>query len=152
VEIDALAVLRPDLLDQIARAAVAPYFDPTLESRFKAATKVPAGIDTWFHNLIEYKTVTKAIRLAHGPARKAVAALNKTADDGVSAVRKAVKAAKDQPNLPPVEVQPEVKAAEPDNAIFDSNDDFVAATLRLQAIRALSPDLDDGDDAEEGAV
>ncbi|HYK35308.1 hypothetical protein [Alloacidobacterium sp.] len=28
VEIDALAALRPDLLDQIARAAVAPYFDP----------------------------------------------------------------------------------------------------------------------------
>ncbi len=31
VEVDALAALRPDILDQIARAAVAPYFDPTFE-------------------------------------------------------------------------------------------------------------------------
>jgi hypothetical protein len=36
-EIDALAALRPDLLDRIARDAMAPFFDPTLEERLEAA-------------------------------------------------------------------------------------------------------------------
>jgi hypothetical protein len=36
-EIDALAALRPDLLRQIARDAIVPYFDRTLERRVSAA-------------------------------------------------------------------------------------------------------------------
>jgi hypothetical protein len=151
VEIDALAVLRPDLLDRIARAAVAPYFDPTLESRFNAAAKLPAGTERWFRKLSEYSTATTAIRSAYGPARDAVAALNRAATDSIDAVRKAVEAAENKPDLPLIEVRPETKAGEPDVAIFDSNDDFVAATLKLKAIKALAPEDDDGigeEDAE----
>jgi hypothetical protein len=36
-EIDALATLRPDLLRQIARDAIAPFFDSTLEDRVRDA-------------------------------------------------------------------------------------------------------------------
>jgi hypothetical protein len=36
-EIDALASLHPDLLEEIARDAIAPFFDPTLERRVGAA-------------------------------------------------------------------------------------------------------------------
>jgi hypothetical protein len=36
-EIDALASLHPDLLDEIARNATAPFFDPTLEHRVRVA-------------------------------------------------------------------------------------------------------------------
>jgi hypothetical protein len=36
-EIDALATLRPDLLRQIARDAIAPFFDSSLEDRFRDA-------------------------------------------------------------------------------------------------------------------
>lgn len=44
VEIDALAALRPDTLDQIARSSVLPYFDRTLDSRFAAVTKLPGTL------------------------------------------------------------------------------------------------------------
>jgi hypothetical protein len=150
VEIDALAVLQPNLLDRIARAAVAPYFDPTLEPRFTAAAKLPAGTDAWFREQLEYKTATKAIREAHGAARKAAAALNKATGQAVAALRKAVEVAGDKPDLPLVEIHPEIKEAEPDDVVFDSRVDFVAATLRLKAIKALAPDPDD-DDGEGGA-
>jgi hypothetical protein len=36
-EIDALASLHPDLLEEIARDAIAPFFDPTLDQRVRAA-------------------------------------------------------------------------------------------------------------------
>jgi hypothetical protein len=36
-EIDALAALRPELLDRLARAAIAPYYDTTLKSRAYSA-------------------------------------------------------------------------------------------------------------------
>jgi hypothetical protein len=36
-EIDALASLHPDLLEEIARDAIAPFFDPTLQQRVRAA-------------------------------------------------------------------------------------------------------------------
>jgi hypothetical protein len=39
-EIDALATLRPELLEQIARNAAEPYFDPTLKDRAQDAEQV----------------------------------------------------------------------------------------------------------------
>jgi hypothetical protein len=146
VEIDALAALRPDLLDRIARAAVAPYFDPTLESRFKEAAELPADAAAWFCELPEYEAAIAAIRSAYGPASKAVAALKATADAAIEALRQAVEKAEDRPALPPVEVRPEIAADEPEDAVLDSGD-FIVATRRLQAIKALAPDADDDNDA-----
>jgi hypothetical protein len=147
VEIDALAALRPDILDQIARSSVLPYFDRTLDSRFAAVTKLPRTLRSWFRRQPAYKTAVQSIRSAHGPTRKAVAAMNEASRTAVVALRKAIEAAEDKPDLLPVEVRPKIAVAEPDDAVFDSSDDFVTATRRLQATKALAPDpADETDD------
>jgi hypothetical protein len=150
VEIDALAALRPDILDQIARAAVVPYFDSTLDTRFAEATKLPASLQSWFRRQPAYKAAVRSIRSAHGPTGKAIAAVNEASRMAISALRKAVETAEDKPDLMPVEVRPTFIGAEPEDAVFDSCDDFVTATRRLQAIKALSPDPEDATDEGEG--
>ena len=51
-EIDALATLRPEVLERIARAALDPFFDPTLEAR--ALEAVVAYSDEQTARLHEY--------------------------------------------------------------------------------------------------
>lgn len=73
--------------------------------------------------------------------------MNEASRTAVVALRKAIEAAEDKPDLLPVEVRPKIAVAEPDDAVFDSSDDFVTATRRLQAIKALAPDpADETDD------
>ncbi len=112
VEIDALAALRPDILDRIARAAIKPYFDSMLVSRFAAATKLPPHLQSWFQRQPSYKSAVKAIRSAYEPAEKAAACLNQVSAEAIEALRKAVAAAKDRPKLPPVKIKPKITAAE----------------------------------------
>lgn len=147
VEIDALAVLRPELLDQIARQAVAPYFDPTLDDRFDDAMALPDELRSWVHRQPEHKALIRAIHAAHSPAQQAIEALNQAATDGFAELRAAVEAAEDKPELPPIEIAAEITTPERMESVFDSADDFVTATRKLQAIKALAPD-DDGDVGE----
>ena len=65
-------------------------------------------------------------------------------------MRKAVAEADDKPDLESVEITAKLEAPEPADAVFDSSDDFVTATLKLKAIKALN--RDDSDDAEGGAA
>jgi hypothetical protein len=143
VEIDALAALRPDLLDRIARDAVAPYFDPTLERRFNEANTPPDA--EWLDNLPTYREAEKTIAEAHSEAQKAIDTLNTKATEAHDAVRKAIDDAEDKPDLPPVEIKPEVPE-EPDGAVFDSRDTFVDATRKLQRIKREYMGDDDTDD------
>jgi hypothetical protein len=143
VEIDALAALQPDVLDQIAREAVAPYWDPTLDQRFEKATALSSEVDRWFRTLPEFRAAEKAIRAAHMPARKAVGKLNRAAAMQIQTMRKVVRDAADRSVLEPIKVQPEIEAPETAEPIFDSSEDFVAASLRLKRSKALAPDDDD---------
>jgi DNA topoisomerase VI subunit B len=143
VEIDALAALRPELLDQIAREAVAPYFDHTLDARFAKATALPDGVRSWVRRLPAHKSLIRAIHAAHGPTRQAIETLNKATIDAVSELRTALEAADDKPEVPSVAITAEITTPERTDSVFDSADDFVAATRKLQAIKALAPDEDD---------
>jgi hypothetical protein len=135
VEIDALAALRPDLLDQIARAAVAPYFDATLQQRFDEATALPDELERWLKRQPSYKAAQRAIRTARQQADRANAALIQAVADSTAAVRQAVAEADDKPELSAVEIEPEIDAAEPDDAVFDSIDSFTDATRKLQRMK-----------------
>jgi hypothetical protein len=150
VEIDALAALRPDILNRIARAAVAPYFDRTLNSRFAKATKLPSSLQSWYRRHPAYKAAVGSIRSVYEPSGKAVVAMNEASRRATAALRKALEEAEDKPALLPIQVRPKITAAEPDDAVFDSSDDFVTATRRLQAIKALSDDPEEGTDEVEG--
>jgi hypothetical protein len=143
VEIDALAALRPELLDRIVRAAVAPYFDPTLNDRFAAATALPDGVRSWARRLPAHKSLIRAIHAAHSPARQAIETLNKAMLGAVSELRTALEAADDKPEVPSVAIAAEITAPERAESVFDSADDFVTATRKLQAIKALAPYDDD---------
>jgi hypothetical protein len=135
VEIDALAALQPELFDQIARDAVAPYCDFTLERRFAEATALPDDLTAWLRSLPAYRAAQRAARTAHRRAREAVASLNKVVTEAADAVRTAIADADDKPDLPSVEIAPDLPP-EPDNgAVFDSYDDFVTATRKLQRIK-----------------
>jgi hypothetical protein len=150
VEIDALAALRPELLDRITRDALRPYFDPTLEDRYDAALALPDEVHSWFEGLAAHEVLIRSLEQAYPAAEKAVATLNKAAAEGVAALRKAVGEAKDAPDLKPVEISAEVAADEPADAVFDSANDFIIATRKLQAIKALAPP-DEDDDSNDAA-
>jgi hypothetical protein len=147
VEIDALAALRPEVLDRIARAAVAPYFDATLDARFAAASVLPGDLTAWLRDLPAYRDAEQAIAEAHAEAQKAIAALNAKAARHTAGVRTAIDDAEDRPALPPVEiiakVGPEPEAA---RTVFDSRDSFIDATRKLQRIKweYMTGDDDDG--------
>jgi hypothetical protein len=144
VEIDALAALRPDLLDRIARDAVAPYFDATLERRFNEANTPPDP--EWLHSLPAYADAEKAIAEAHAEAQKAIDALNTKATEAHDAVCTAIENAEDKPELPPVEIKPEVPEEPEVGTVFDSRDTFIDATRKLQRIKREYMGDDDTDD------
>jgi hypothetical protein len=121
------------LLGQIARDAVLPYFDATLERRFDEANTPPDN--EWVRSLPAYDAAEQAIADAHTEARKAIGTLNTKAAEAHDAVRKAIDDADDAPDLPPVEIKPEV-APEPDSGtVFNSRDTFIDATRKLQRIK-----------------
>jgi DNA topoisomerase VI subunit B len=160
VEIDALAALQPATLAEIARNALAPYFDFTLPQRFaraERAAEVPtADLAAWLERQPAYQAAQQSITVAHAEAqalvdvlnRKAadfnrsvaafnsgpVAAFNAVVADNIDAVRKAFDEATDKPDLPPVEIAPDF-APETDDAVFDSRDPFIDATRKLQRIK-----------------
>jgi hypothetical protein len=152
VEIDALAALRPEVLDQIVRNAIAPYYDPTLDDRFAVAIKQPDEIQAWFCDLPEFKATMRTARSAFRAVRPAIERLNKLSAEAAETLRKKVEAVEDKPEPPPVTIRPEIATAEPDDAVFDSRDDFATATRRLQEIKALATDDTDDGDADEGAL
>jgi hypothetical protein len=149
VEIDAIAALRPEVFDRIARYAVVPFFDPTFEGRFAAAMAMPRELPAWFRGQPAYQAAKTAIGKAHAPAVRAIAALNKATATAAEAMRQVVRQAKDLPGLPEVVVEPDIEASESKDTVFDSFDTFVGATRKLQDIKALSAEDDADDESEE---
>lgn len=135
-EIDALAALNPAELTRIARAAVAPFFDPTLIRR-------TAELRDHARNIAEQ---TLAAHPRYEAARDAISnAMNnlEAAADQLAAVQ--AEAVDDLglddielPDLPEVP-QPEISAEAP-APLFTTDDDYPTATLRLKAHKALDGD------------
>jgi DNA topoisomerase VI subunit B len=149
VEIDALAALRPKVLEQIAWDAVAPFFDPTFERRYTEAVEMPEEHSAWFRNQPAYGKAKTSIGKAHKWAARAIAALNVAMAAALDRMRRVV--GKDAPELPSVTVTPEL-ADEPEEAIFDSRDDFLTATRKLQRLKALEGTSEDTDDDTHGGA
>jgi hypothetical protein len=143
VEIDALAALRPALLAQITRDTLAPYYDATLVERFAAVDTFPPHVGDWLHNLPAHQAATRAIRARHKQMREVAAALNAAVRDGSATVRSAVASAEDRPEVPPVKIAPIVPPEPERDTVFDSREDFVTATRRLQQLKRYSGEEDD---------
>jgi len=148
VEIDALAALRPEVLDQIARNAVAPYFDWTFESRYAEAMEMPEEHLDWFLDQPVYRKAKAFVGKVYKLAVREMAALNAAISSAVDAMRHVVE--NEAPDLSDVVVAPEFGDDEPEEAVFDSSDKFVPATQKLQNLKALSAEDDDDSEDQEG--
>jgi hypothetical protein len=160
-EIDALAALRPEVLEQIARDAVAPFYDTSLSSRFYTAIALPQDSYAWFTGLPAYVSAQDTITRAHGllasvattfnatieTFNAAVETFNATVSEQTMLVRDAVQSAADAPKLNPVTIEPQT--AETPDPLFTTADSFVEATRKLIASKRDFDD-DSGDDAEGG--
>jgi hypothetical protein len=134
-EIDALAALRPDELQRIALEALAPFYDFTLDERAAAVR------DAWFTGAATRLTLhpdraaaEQEIRAAYdnlGKATAALAAAQNAALERLHSIGEVV--------IPPPEVQ--ITAASP-APLFTTKDDFVTATRKLIASRALEDSED----------
>jgi hypothetical protein len=109
-EIDALAALRPDLLEQIARDAVRAFYDQTLTDRIAAANTVPPEATGWFEALPEYTDAVTAITKKHALADAAAEAVNDGKDYQFEMLQEAVRDAADAPKVASIEIEPAITA------------------------------------------
>jgi hypothetical protein len=147
-EIDALLALRPGELERLLHAAIAPFFDPTLNQRFDAANAIPDGAHEWFKSLPAYTDAVEAIGPLHEAALEATEALTDAVEQHVAGVRKAALDSEDTPTLDPIDIKPEI-TVEPSEPLFHSLADFIVATRKLIARRDGSEGGAADDDAEE---
>jgi hypothetical protein len=115
-EIDALAALRPDVMEQIARDAIAPFYDETLAAReAEAATEWLAQEDATLAAHPAYQAALKQVAPLLDAAKRAHAELER---DDIQ-----------PPPIPVVAaVDSEVAAPEP---LFTTDDDYDTATDKL---------------------
>jgi hypothetical protein len=128
-EIDALAALRPEVLRDIARAALAPFYDFGLGERaVRARREWQQKAEAMLREHPDYSAVCEEISVALDDVTAAVDALRAVQQQGVERLRV---------TLPPVEpVEPEITAEAP-VPLFTTDDDFVEATRRLAAYKKL---------------
>jgi hypothetical protein len=129
-EIDALIELAPNDLRRIVREAVRPYFDFTLANRLQAAESA------WFvenETRLEahpgYKNAQRRIAAALKRVQTAVAKLSGEQNGAWRALNEVV-------TPPPPVPQPVIETKPAGPPLFDSKDDFISATRRLQRHRA----------------
>jgi hypothetical protein len=129
-EIDALATLRPDELERIARAAVAPYFDAGLRSRVALAE------GEWRRRV--------RFEVAGQVDEDRLDGLKERAEDGLAMLRSVNAELADMaagveaigpPDLPEADMDAlgEAQAEHRDAVLIDTDMDFTEATERLQA-------------------
>jgi hypothetical protein len=123
-EIDALAALRPDLLEHVGRSAFEQFFDTTLAQR----------ADDAYSDWLE-----EARQMLADQAGEQAGAFADLAEEKLAAITEAVADINDAASalrelpLPDIEV-PLAEAAPPPsgrNLLYDSSEDFVTATQRL---------------------
>jgi len=135
-EIDALAALRPDLLEQIARDALRPFYDNTLAGRIAVADTLPSTVIKWFEALPAYIEAVAAITEKHGPAETAAESVNDEMDYQLKTLQEAVRDAADAPEVTAPDIKPVIAAAAPE-PLVTTEDEFVDATRKLVARKRL---------------
>jgi hypothetical protein len=148
-EIDALLALQPEVLEQIARDAIAPFYDADLARRAREARQAWEAearrvLAATLDQMPAYREALQQLQQQHAVCAKAHAAIGAAASD----VRAAMHQAVEQATLPKLPELPAWQA--PDvpmpAALFDSADGFVANTRRLQRakLRNVAADDDEG--------
>jgi hypothetical protein len=153
-EIDALATLQPEVLVQIARDAIKPFYDADLARRAREAR------ETWEHQARQlldaaldqmpaYRAAMQQLEQHHDDYAEAHAAM----DAAISELRAAKDQAREQTKLPDLPELPECQATGVPvaAALYDSNDSFVANTMRLREAKLLDvAEKDEDGEDEEG--
>jgi hypothetical protein len=122
-EIDSLAALRPDVLERIARNAIAPFWDATLDQRATTAQiEWQRKANEALHKHPAYDPACERIRAALRDLERAVEVLREAQDQAQADLTVKL------PSVAPIE--PRLSGVKP-APLFDSNDDFITATLRL---------------------
>jgi hypothetical protein len=91
--------LRPDLLEQIARDALRPFYDNTLSNRVAAADTLSPEATVWFEALPEYAEAVTAITEKHALADAAAEAVSDEKDYQFEMLQEAVRDATDAPKI-----------------------------------------------------
>lgn len=132
-EIDALAALQPEVLRRLAADAIAPFFDTSLAGRTEMARR------SWLiaaSSVLEadprYAEAAEMVSAAYDELEQAATALNDAQDEAFASLSEI--------ELPALEPPEPEMSAEPPEPLFDSNDDWVAATHRLIEHRRLGAD------------
>jgi hypothetical protein len=101
-ELDALMALHPGALEDILHKAIRPFFDPTLERRYRRALQIPRKVQKWFNELPEVQAATEEIGELHAIAGRALDDLTSAIEHYAEAVAEAVENADGAPKLTPV--------------------------------------------------
>lgn len=128
-EIDALAQLRPGLLRELAEAAVAPFYDPTLTRRVNQAERewraaAQQAVDERLDGEHLYHLQANAARVLAGLQAE------------IDALNDAARVDADDFDLPPVEIPPPEITAVAGQPLIDSSWPFAEQTRRLKAAKA----------------
>ena len=140
-EIDALAALRPEELTRIALDALKPFFDFTLDERCeRAATDSFIAAHRKLAAHPAMPALSETIRTAHQGVEAALEVLEDAQCAALSQLQEGDDGIKDVPvAVPEVTID-----ATPPAPLFTTADDFVTATRKLIADKALAPDEDGG--------
>ena len=122
-EIDALAALQPDVLRQVARDAIAPFWDATLDSRAtRAVIEWQEKADETLHNHPAYESACEKILEARDEIERPIEWLREAQQQAQADLTVA---------LPPVaSIEPQLSRVKP-TPLFDSEGDFAGACRRL---------------------
>jgi hypothetical protein len=132
-EIDAMVELHPEALRQATLEAVAPFYDDTLDNRARQveeAWRKQAGEALRRHS--DYRDFSRRIEGAYERAQDAVAELHNEQERASEILQETL------PRPPKLPGAARSGAAKP--ALFDSDTDFVTASLRLIADKQLDDD------------
>jgi hypothetical protein len=138
-EIDALAALRPDELGRIALEALKPFYDFTLDTQCAVAVQEWRGEAA--KRLSDHPARADAeekIRAAYDNVKKAIVALKRAQGAALVRLRNGATGI-GSVAIPAPEVQIKATAPAP---LFTTEDDFVTATRKLIASRALEDSED----------
>jgi hypothetical protein len=130
-EIDALATLRPDTLEQLAREVFAPYYDATLKARVEAAREVwQARADAELAAQLDEEQLANL----QARARDALAELEEVNGE-TAAMRDAIDVTEPTPPLPEPDMDAlgDAQDAAEDRVLITDAMDYLEATERLRA-------------------
>jgi hypothetical protein len=145
-EIDALAALRPADLRRIARAAVEPFYDFTLDARCAAAGEAwRAEAEAKIADHPALPAMRDKIAAAHATGEAAIDTLHEVQSDAYAELKEQLGI--DDASIPAPEAQIEATAAAP---VFTTADDFTAS-LKLIAEKKYE-DVEAEDEEEDEGV